>query len=354
MRPYNIPMPTSLAAFRKQLAGPDLAPVYLIAGAEHLLVLEAADTLRARARELGYTEREVLDVEAHFDWNRLADASLAMSLFASRKLIDLRLPTGKPGKDGSAAIVAYCESPPPDTSLLITANDWSKQHEGAWVKAVEQAGVFVPVWPLKRDELPDWIGARMASRRVAASPDAITWLADRVEGNLLAAAQEIDKLALLGQGQAIDVATLETRVADDARYDAFRLTDAAIGGDAGRALRIVAGLRAEGEDLIPLLGWVLRELRVLFRLSSAGANLANAFRSERIWPAREGIYRRALKGSDPSHWERCLAQAARIDCIAKGQLLDAAGKSWGDGWRELERLVAAIARPRAAADLLVS
>jgi len=345
MRPYNIPMPTSLAAFRKQLAGPDLAPVYLIAGAEHLLVLEAADTLRARARELGYTEREVLDVEAHFDWNRLADASRAMSLFASRKLIDLRLPTGKPGKDGSAAIVAYCESPPPDTSLLITANDWSKQHEGAWVKAVEQAGVFVPVWPLKRDELPDWIGARMASRRVAASPDAITWLADRVEGNLLAAAQEIDKLALLGQGQALDIAALEAVVADDARYDAFRLTGAAIGGDAGRALHIVAGLRAEGEELIPLLGWILHQLRLLQRLGAAGSNLAGAFRNERIWPARENLFRRALKAGDADHWERCIAQAARIDRISKG-------RDDGDAWRELERLIAAIAKPRAAAELI--
>ncbi len=345
-------MPTSLAALRKQLSGPELAPVYLIAGAEHLLVLEMADALRVRARDLGYTEREVLDVEAHFDWNRLADASRTLSLFASRKLIDLRLPTGKPGKEGSAAIVAYCESPPPDTSLLITTNEWSKQHEGAWVKAIEQRGVFVPVWPLKRDELPDWIGARMASRRVAASPDAIAWLADRVEGNLLAAAQEIDKLALLGEGHALDIAALEALVADDARYDAFRLTDAAIGGDAGRALRIVAGLRAEGEDLIPLLGWVLRELRVLLRLSGAGANLANALRNERIWPAREGLYRRALKSADEAHWERCLAQAGRIDCIAKGQQLDAGGKSWGDGWRELERLIAAIAKPRAAAALL--
>jgi DNA polymerase-3 subunit delta len=345
-------MPTSLAAFRKQLSGSALAPVCLIAGAEHLLVLEAADALRARARELGYGERDVLDVEPHFDWSRLADASRAMSLFASRKLIDLRLPTGKPGKDGSAAIVAFCESPPPDTALLITANDWSRQHEGAWVKAVEQAGVFVPVWPLKREELPDWIGARMASRRVAATPDAIAWLADRVEGNLLAAAQEIDKLALLGEGQTLDVGALDALVADDARYDAFRLTDAAIGGDAGRALRIVAGLRAEGDDLIPLLGWVLRELRVLFRLASAGPNLAGAFRNERIWPALESLYRRALKSSDASHWERCLAQAARIDCIAKGQYLDAAGKSWGDGWRELERLVAAMAKPRAAAELL--
>jgi DNA polymerase-3 subunit delta len=322
-----------------------MKPAYLIAGAEHLLVLEAADALRARAKELGYVERDVLDVEAGFDWNRLGDAGRSLSLFASRKLIDLRLPTGKPGKDGSAAIVEYCESPPPDTVLLITANDWSKAHEGAWVKALDAVGAHVPVWPLKTEELPDWIGARMASRGIKATPDAIALLADRVEGNLLAAAQEIDKLALLLGGRTLDAEMLEASVADDARYDAFRLTDAAIGGDAGRALHIVAGLRAEGEELIPLLGWVLTQLRALLRLSAAGANLAAAFQSERIWPARQALFRRALKSGDRAHWERCLAQAGRIDRIAKG-------RGDGDAWREFERLIAAIAAPRRAAELL--
>lgn len=338
-------MSTTLPALRKQLTGAELKPAYLIAGAEHLLVIEAADALRARARELGFAEREVLDVESGFDWNRLADAGRELSLFSNRKLIDLRLPTGKPGREGSAAISEFCAAPPPDTVLMITANDWSRAHEGAWVKAVENAGTFVPVWPLKREELPDWIGTRMASRRLAAAPDAIAWLAERVEGNLLAAAQEIDKLALLADGRTLDVAALEASVADDARYDAFRLTDAAIGGDGGRALRIVAGLRAEGEELIPLLGWVLNQLRVLQRLSAAGSNVAAAFRNERIWPAREGLYRRALKAADAAHWERCLAQAGRIDAMAKG-------RPPGDAWRELERLIAAIAKPRAAAELL--
>ncbi|HVV96747.1 MAG TPA: DNA polymerase III subunit delta, partial [Rhodanobacteraceae bacterium] len=149
-------MPTSLAVFRKQLASGELKPAYLLAGEEHLLVIEAADALRARAHALGYVEREILDVEPHFDWNRLADAGRALSLFASRRLIDLRLPTGRPDKDGSAAIIAFCETPPPDTVLLVTANDWSKRHEGAWVRAVESVGVFVPVWPMKREELPNW------------------------------------------------------------------------------------------------------------------------------------------------------------------------------------------------------
>ncbi|MEO7324741.1 MAG: DNA polymerase III subunit delta [Dokdonella sp.] len=338
-------MSTTLPAFRKQLGAGELKPVYLIAGAEHLLVMEAADALRARAKELGFIEREVLDVEANFDWNQLGDASRSMSLFSSRKLIDLRLPTGKPGKEGAAAISEFCAAPPPDTVLLVSTNDWSKKHEGAWSAAIERTGIAVAVWPLKREELPDWIGARMASRGLKATADAIALLADRVEGNLLAAAQEIDKLALLNAGTAVDIEALDANVADDARYDVFRLTDAAIGGDAGRALYIVAGLRAEGEELIPLLGWMLMQLRLLLRLASA-QNIDAALRSERIWPAaREGMFKRALKNGDRAHWERCLNQAGRIDRIAKG-------RADGDAWRELERLVAAIAAPRRGAGLI--
>jgi DNA polymerase-3 subunit delta len=338
-------MAATLTAFRKQLAADQLQPVYLIAGAEHLLVIEAADLLRARAKELGFVEREVLDVEANFDWNQLGDAARSMSLFASRKLIDLRLPTGRPGKEGSAAIVEFCASPPPDTVLLVTANDWSRKHEGAWSSAIERIGTVVVAWPMKREEMPDWIGARMGSRGLKATPDAMALLADRVEGNLLAAAQEIDKLALLHAGRSVDVEALEASVADDARYDVFRLTDAAISGDAGRALHIVAGLRAEGEELIPLLGWMLMQLRLLLRLASA-QNVDNALRSERIWPtSREGMFKRALKNGNRDHWERCLNQAGRIDRIAKG-------RGDGDAWRELERLVAAIAAPRRAAGLL--
>jgi DNA polymerase-3 subunit delta len=288
----------------------------------------------------------VLDVDPQFDWNLLGDASRAMSLFDSRKLIDLRLPTGRPGKDGSAAIIEFCQSPPPDTMLLVTTNDWSRKHEGAWVDALAKVGVVVPVWPLRADELPVWIGARMASRGLKATTAAIALLADRVEGNLLAAAQEIDKLALLYTGEMLDVETLEANVADDARYDVFRLTDAAIGGDAGRALHIVGGLRAEGEELIPLLGWVVNQLRVLVRVSSAGSNIPLALSKEYIKPdKRKELFSHALKVGGRAHWEHCLAQAGRIDRIAKG-------RGDGDAWRELERLIAAIAKPRSAAGLL--
>ncbi len=335
-------MATTLSAFHRQLAGEQLKPVWLIAGAEHLLVIEAADALRARAKELGYLEREVLDVETGFDWNRLRDAARSMSLFASRKLIDLRLPTGRPGKDGSAAIVEFCGSPPPDTVLLITANDWSRKHEGAWSTAAARVGTVVTIWPLRLEELPQWIGARAAARDLELTRDATALLAERIEGNLLAAAQEIDKLALLHAGGVVDIAALEASVADDARYDVFRLTDAAIGGDAGRALHIIAGLRAEGEEPIPLLGWLLMELRKLARMSGTGSNPAAALKTENIWPpARALLFRHALKRGDRAHWERCLDQAGRIDRIAKG-------RGEGDAWRDLERLIVAIAAPRHA------
>ena len=338
-------MPTTLAQFHKHLTGPDLKPVYLLAGEEHLLLLEAADALRARARELGFTEREVLDVDANFDWSSLKMAAASMSLFASRRLIDLRLPNGKPGKEGSAAIGEYCERPPPDTLLLISCTQWSKQHEAAWVATVEKVGVFLPLWPLKPNELPEWVEQRM--RRAGLQPDrgAVTELSERIEGNLLAAAQEIDKLKLLHGSAPLDAATLEDLVADSARFDVFRLCDAAIGGDAARALRVLAGLRAEGEQVPGLMGWITMQLQMLARLASAG-NLSAAFRAERIWPAREGIYRKALARGEASHWERCLAQAAYIDKISKGREVDEFGKAVGDAWLQLERLIVAIAQPR--------
>jgi DNA polymerase-3 subunit delta len=339
-------MPSTLAQLHKQLSGNELKPVYLIAGEEHLLVLEAADALRARARALGFVEREILDAEANFDWNALAHSANALSLFASRKLIDLRLPTGKPGREGSAAIVAFCDAPPPDTVLLITCNQWSKQHEGAWVDAADRAGVFVPVWPLKSNELPDWIAQRMASRGLKPDRAAIDALVERVEGNSLAAAQEIDKLALLHGSAPLDADTLEELVADSARFDVFKLVDATLAGDTARALRILDGLRAEGEQVPALMGWVLNQLQSIARLAAA-PNLAAAFRAERIWPARESLYRKALGRAERAHWGACLSQAARIDRISKGRETGADGKAIGDAWRELERLLVAIAMPKA-------
>lgn len=333
-------MPLNAGQWQKHLGTGALSPVYLLVG-EELLVLEAADALRKVAREQGYTEREVLSVEAHFNWDELARSAAGMSLFASRRLLDLRLPTGRPGKAGSAALKAYVERPPEDTVLLVTCTQWGKANEGAWSKAIDKAGTMVVFWPPRANEMPRWIGARLAGHGIQATPDAVALLAERVEGNLLAAAQEVDKLAVLVGESRLDAATLESLVADSARFDAFKLTDAAFAGDGARALRILAGLRAEGEELVPLTGWLVSQLELALRLASARDFAAQA-KAERLWAAREQLFRKALRRAPREHWLRCLALAARIDRISKG-------RERGDAWRQAERLVAMIAEPKAKA-----
>jgi DNA polymerase-3 subunit delta len=335
-------MPLSSSQWQKTLAADRLAPVYLLAGAE-LLVLEAADALRAQAKRLGYSEREVLEAGQHFDWDDLARSAAGMSLFATRRLIDLRLPTGRPGTEGAKAINAFCADPPPDVTLLITAMEWSNKHDGAWSKKLDACGTMVVFNAPRPNEWGAWIGARLASRGLSAAPDAVALLAERVEGNLLAAAQEIDKLVVLhGQGR-IGAAEMETLVADSARYDAFKLTDAAFAGDGARALRILAGLRAEGDELIALMGWLVNQLQLALRLANAN-DLAAQVRVEHLWPAREQLFRKALRRAPREHWLQCLARASRIDRMAKG-------REQGNPWQEAERLIAAIAEPRAAGAL---
>lgn len=332
-------MPISSAQWQKALAADRLASVYLLAG-EELLVIEAADALRAQAKKLGYGEREVLEVGQHFDWGDLARAGANMSLFASRRLIDLRLPTGRPGVEGAKAINAFCADPPPDVSLLITAMDWSSKHDGAWSKKLDASGTMVVFNAPRAHEWAGWIGARLASRGLSATPDAAALLAERVEGNLLAAAQEIDKLVVLhGEGR-IDAAEMETLVADSARYDVFKLTDAAFAGDGARALRVLAGLRAEGDELIALMGWLVNQLQLALRLANARDFAAQA-KVERLWQAREQLFRQALRRAPREHWLQCLARASRIDRMAKG-------REAGNPWQEAERLIAAMAEPRAA------
>ena len=339
-------MSSSVDRLPSLLTRPELAPVWLIAGSEHLLVIEAADALRQRARELGYVERDIHDVDQHFDWNELTRSASLMSLFSTRKIIEIRLPTGKPGKEGAAAIIEYCKNPPHDNLLLITCHDWSKSHEGAWSTAVNKAGEQVIAAPVRRDALTAWIQARMQARGLKPHREAIELLAERVEGNLLAAAQEIDKLALLVGDKPLDVATLESCVAEDARYDVFRLTDAAFAGDVARALHIVDGLRAEGEELFALLGWVLNQLRQVIAAAGGGAGKTG-------WGGgRQEVFKRALRNAPVAHWERCLDQAGLIDRIVKGRGGIDSTLANGVAWREFSALIAAMAQPRQAAPLL--
>ena len=329
-------MAASLAQFEKQLTGA-LAPVYLVAGDEHLLAMEAADAVRNAARREGYSERDVLESgESGFEWNRLAQSGASLSLFASRRLIDLRVPTGRPGNEGAEAIKQYCAAPPADTILLITASTWSKSHETSWVEALGHVGRIFIAWPLKRHELPDFLARRAAAAKLDLAPDAFDVLIERTEGNLLAAAQEIDKLGLLAQGRRLDAAALETLVADSSRFDVFKLVDAALAGDASRALHIVDSLRAEGDAVPGLLGIVVKELQTMVRLGSAidsGATIATALRNERVWQSKEGLYKNALVRGRSRFWEERLAHAVRVEKMGKGRLQ-------GDAWREFGRLIA--------------
>ena len=333
-------MPMRPEQFSRQLASSELPPVILLAGSDDLLVLEAADAVRSRARELAYNEREVIDVSGRFDWNTLAREGATMSLFSRRRLIDLRLPGGKAGKEGGVALAVWCKSPPPDTALLITCDAWSKKHELAWVKAIDACGWFVPFWPMRIEEMPRWVQARMRSRGLDADTGAAEVLVDRTEGNLLAAAQEIDKLVMVHGGQPLDAQTLGSLVADSARFDIFKLTDAAFSGDSARALRMLAGLRAEGDEPVMMLGWLLRQLELALRLASAD-NFDAQVRAEHLWQARIDLFRKALRRGGAKHWSDCLQRIERIDRIIKG-------RAEGDVWRELERLVVAIAEPASA------
>ncbi|MDE2345654.1 MAG: DNA polymerase III subunit delta, partial [Gammaproteobacteria bacterium] len=224
-----------------------LAPVYLITGDEPLQREEAADAVRAAAHRCGYTEREVMFAERGFDWNRLASLGASLSLFAAKRVLEIRLPTGKPGDAGAAAFNEYANNPATDAVLLVISAKLERGG-GRWAEALEQVGVHVSIWPVEMKSLPAWIGRRMQKLGMRPTPEAVSLIAERVEGNLLAAAQEVEKLLLLnGQGQ-VDSAAVREAVADSARYDPYTLVDAALAGDLRRAARILMGLEEEGTE----------------------------------------------------------------------------------------------------------
>lgn len=333
-----------LDRLQAQLRGDALAPAYLLAGQEPLLLLEAADTVRAAARRLGFAEREVLEAgESGFDWGALAASSRQGSLFGgNRRLIDLRLPGGKAGKDGSEALQAWARAPAdPDTVLLVTCTQWGREWEKpAWVPALANLGVYVPIWPLKRADLPRWIAERARQRSLLLDEQAIDLLAGRTEGNLLACAQEIDKLVLLGETGHVDGRRLDALLAEQSRLDVFALTDAAFAAEPLRALRIARSLRAEGESPVPMLGWIGNQVELLLRMAeteAAGRSVEGLFREERVWDARQAPLKSTLSRLGLSGCRRAAARLARLDRLAKGQ-------ERGDVWTGIDRLLVQLAR----------
>jgi DNA polymerase-3 subunit delta len=325
-------MQLRMDALDAHLAKP-LAPLYVITSDEHLLALEAADKIRKAARAQGLSEREVLVVERSFKWGALLAANQSQSLFGERKLIELRIPTGKPGKEGAQALQTYVGNLSPDNVTLITLPklDWATQ-KTAWVASLQRAGVYIDIPLVERAQLPAWIGARLAAQRQSAERQSVDFIADRVEGNLLAAHQEIQKLALLYPEGKLTFEQIQDAVLNVARYDVFKLNEAMLAGDAARLARMLAGLQGEGEAL-PLVLWaVAEEIRTLLKLKSAmaqGRPLGMLLKEYRIWGPRERLMEPALRRLSMSALEEALQEAAQIDKMVKGLRAKAfAGDAW--------------------------
>jgi DNA polymerase-3 subunit delta len=317
----------------------------IISSDEALLALEAQDAVRATARALGYSEREVLNADARFDWSRLAQASQGLSLFAERRIIELRLPTGKPGVAGATAIEALAGAPPDETLVLVALPRLDrKTRESRWAGALAASGVWVDIDTIERARLPQWIGQRLARQGQRAADEALEFIADRVEGNLLAAHQEIAKLALLHAPGELSLQQVTDAVLNVARYDVFQLQSAILAGDAMRVTKTMAGLRAEGEAL-PLLVWALSEdLRALVRVKAsveAGRPFSAAARENRLWGPRERLFERALGRLDAQRLQRALVRVADVDRLAKGLR---ALRADSDPWLELTELALDVAR----------
>jgi DNA polymerase-3 subunit delta len=319
-----------------------LAPCYLVTGDEHLLVNEALDEIRASARERGYSARELHVATTGFDWAYLTSSTGNMSLFAEQRIIELRLPTGKPGRAGGQAIRDLVDQSGADTLFIVTAPKLDRSGAAAaWAKALDKKGVAVTIWPIGPRELPGWIANRMRNAGLQPSRDAVTLIADRVEGNLLAAGQEIEKLRLLHGEGPVSAEDVNNAVVNSSRYDVYKLTDAALAGDARRAVKILSGLRAEGVAPVIVMWALTRELRTLSLLDDTvrqGGDLGGAMQKSGVWRNRQGLVRQCMGRHKHGDFHRMLQISGRADAAAKGQRA-------GDPWQMAADLVVGMARP---------
>jgi DNA polymerase-3 subunit delta len=309
------------------------ARAYLVSGDEGLLVGEAADAIRARVKRSGFEEREVHFIERVADWDDVRSSSNNLSLFGSRKLIELRLPSGKPGTGGSKAIVDLLENPSPDNVyLMITGKLERESQSAAWVKAFESSGAWLPIWPIEVARMPQWLRARAAKLELTLDDDAVRFIVERTEGNLLAAQQELEKLRLLASGKTIDLAAAQAGIGDSARYDVFQLGEAALGADVPRALRILAGLRSEGVEPTLALWSLSREIHNVWATTqSDGA---------RGWQKPSAALENAKRRAGKLPYARLAVRTSRADRMIKGQ-------QRGDAWDEMALMIIEFAGRRA-------
>lgn len=311
------------------------APLYTLFGNESLLILEAADLIRTHAQQHGYTERELFAVDQHFDWSDLLNAGNNLSLFGDRKIMDIRIPSGKPGKEGGKAIENYCSALPPDTLTLFTLPRIDKQGQATkWFKTLEATGVLVQVYTIERNQLPDWIGQRLGRQQQKTDSATLQFLANQVEGNLLAAHQEIQKLALLYPSGSLTFEQVKDAVLNVARYDAFQLSDAMINADATRFIRILTGLQGEGTAPLLILATLTEQIRQLITIRQGldtGQSLTQLLQTARIWGDRQKSAQTAVNRVSLKALMQSLSDAAEIDRMIKGV-------ARGDVWDELLQL----------------
>lgn len=301
-----------------------LLPCYLVTGDEHLLVQEALDAIRANARGQGFGTRELFVQTTGFDWGDLGRAGGNLSLFAEKRIIELRLPTGKPGVKGSAAISEFTADTGDDLMFIVSAPKLDRNSQKAkWVKALDAAGGVIQVWPVEMRELPAWINGRMKLLGLQPERDAVRLIADRVEGNLLAAQQEIEKLRLLHGEGPVTVDDVDAAVANSSRFDVYKLVDAAIGGNSARAIRVLGGVRTEGVEPVIVMWALTREIRMLAGLLEkirGGMDLSSAMRKSGVWQNREALVRACVGRHQASGFNLLLQQVRQADAASKGQL----------------------------------
>ncbi len=323
-----------------------LAPVYLIAGAEPLLVQEARDQVIAAARAQGFLERDIYPVDRSFSWKNIAADAMEQSLFSSRKIMDIRLPTGKPGTEGAKYLVEQAEAADPDTMLMVSCGAWdAATRKSKWASKLGSAGVLVEIWPVKPHELPRWIEQRLRALGLRAEREAVSLLAELVEGNLLAAQQEIDKLALLNTGDVIGPELVRHAVGNSSRFDTFRLGECMLGGRAADCLRVAAGLQRTGIAIQAVAGSLYYQLNQLHAVCAAlrnGENEAQVFGRLRIFRAQQALYRQAARRLSVARINRAFSAMSRLDRQSKG-------RAAGDPWQTLDQVMLLLAAETSAA-----
>ncbi|MGI0117841.1 DNA polymerase III subunit delta [Zooshikella sp. RANM57] len=299
-----------------------LAPVYIVSGDEPLIQQECCDLIRQKARDNGFSERILLQADGSFDWDTVLEHTNSLSLFSDKKIIEIRCQSNKFNDKAAKVLKACGESPVSDNVLLlITPKLENPTQHSKWFKALEKSGIFIPIWPIDAQHLPRWIKQRMQQAGLTATPQAIQLLTERVEGNLLAASQEIAKLTLYADNQHVTEETINTSVSDSARYSVFDLIENALAGSVNHSLRIFNGLKAEGIEPAVMLWAITREVRnllQLIQLQRESHSLEQAMQNQRIWEKRKPLIRQALQRHSEQTLEQILLSSGQVDEAIKG------------------------------------